>query len=221
MSDAFWSGLWSGVFELIALGAVAGWINLVYQRIRSRQDLRKSLIEDIDDFSSLLYKPRKLYQYTIEQSSRGDSTDEEHTLTADQLKYLEEFTDAAGAFRALQVKMVPLFAFNVDLFAHYLAVWSAIRMIRKRMERGQDLYAEHEGESSPDALYKLLDQFRYRVQVTPSVKQKPRLLSPPAEVEREIRARAEKISQRYLQGEDQADTSDANDDANSDQAEAS
>ena len=51
MSEAFWNGMWGGVFELIALGLVAGWVNLVYQRIRSRQDLRRDLIDEIDQFS--------------------------------------------------------------------------------------------------------------------------------------------------------------------------
>ena len=68
MSDAFWSGLWSGLFELIAIGLVAGWVNFIYQKIRSRQELRRDLIEEIDQFSSSLYKPRKLYQLSLERA---------------------------------------------------------------------------------------------------------------------------------------------------------
>lgn len=200
MSDSFWSGLWSGVFELIALGLIAGWVNLIYQRIRSRQELRRSLIDDIDAFSSALYKPRKLYQFSLSKTALTEESDSrDQSLKPDQLKYLEEFTDAAGGFRALQVKMVPLFDFNVDLFAHYLAVWNAVRAVRKKMERGEDLYAAHEGEGSPDALYNLLDQFRYRVQVTPSVRQKPRLLVPSPEIERQIKEKSQAISEQYLQ----------------------
>ena len=58
MSEAFWNGLWGGIFQVIALGVVAGWVNLIYQRIRSRQDLRKDLVEEIDAFSNALYKPK-------------------------------------------------------------------------------------------------------------------------------------------------------------------
>ena len=196
MSDAFWNGLWSGIFELIAIGGVAGWINFVYQRIRSRQELRRDLIEEIDLFSSALYKPRKLYQLCLTQRLEEPSSEQ---VAPNQIKYLEEFTDAAGRFRALQVKMVPLFGFNIELFAHYLAVWEAVRSVRKRMERGVDLYAAHETQSSSDALYRMLDQFRYQVQVTPSVRTKPSLLSPPDLVESEIKRRAHEIYTQYLQ----------------------
>lgn len=210
MSDAFWNGLWSGIFELIALGLIAGWINLIYQRIRSRQSLRHDLINDIDAFSAALYKPRKMYQHLIKAQSDSRSTtiqesddepiEQAPELAAFRLRHvcLDEFTAAAGQFRAIQVKMVPLFGFDVELFAYYLSVWNAVRAVRKRMERGVDLYEAHETEASSDALYRLLDQFRYRVQVTRSVKDKPRLLRPPSEVEEQIRARSKEITQEFM-----------------------
>jgi hypothetical protein len=119
-------------------------------------------------------------------------------LSAEHLGALEEFSEAAGRFRALQVKLVPLFGFNVEIFAHYLAVWQAVRAVRKRMERGEDLYADHETESSSDALYRLLDQFRYHTQVTPSVRHKPTLLSPPNDIEEAIKDQAQVIYEKYL-----------------------
>ena len=67
MRDAFWQGLWGGVFELVALGGVAAWVNLIYQGIQSRQQRRRDLIDEIDAFSHNLYKPRKLYQSTLER----------------------------------------------------------------------------------------------------------------------------------------------------------
>ena len=93
MSEAFWNGLWGGVFELIALGLVAGWVNLVYQRIRSRQDLRRDLIDEIDQFSTALYRPRKLYQFLLEQSDGVEA----NTLQSERLLCLREFTDS-GTF---------------------------------------------------------------------------------------------------------------------------
>ena len=194
MSEAFWNGLWGGIFELLALGLVAGWVNLVYQRIRSRQDLRRDLIDEIDQFSTALYKPRKIYQFLLEQKDSAQTD----LMQAERLQCLREFTDAAGRFRAIQVKLVPLFGFDIEVFAHYLAVWNAIREVRKRMEKGDDLYAEHETGSSSDALYRLLDQFRYRAQVTPSIKNKPSLLAPPTGVEEAIKSRAVEIYQKYL-----------------------
>ena len=195
MSDAFWNGLWSGVFELIALGLIAGWINLIYQRIKSRQGLRRDLIDDIDSFSSSLYKPRKIYQHLLKQREQGLDP---HDWENKRLVCLDEFTSAAGQFRALQVKMVPLYGFDVELFGYYLAVWNALRGIRKRIEKGEDLYEAHENEASSDALYRLLDQFRYRVQITPSVKEKPRLLNPSESVENEIFEYAKLVTQKYL-----------------------
>ena len=207
MSEAFWSGLWGGVFELIALGFVAGWVNIVYQRIRSRQSLRQDVIEEIDAFSTALYKPRKLYQLILAHEAETQSSSSDMKKLFDRpelLRCLEEFTEAAGRFRALQVKLVPLFGFDVEIFAHYLAVWNAIRDVRKRMERGEDLYASHESGSSSDALYRLLDQFRYRAQTTPSIRQKPTLLSPPSPVEDQIRLRAAEVHSRYLSSDHQS-----------------
>jgi hypothetical protein len=201
MSEAFWNGLWAGIFELCALGFVAGWVNLVYQRIRSRQDLRRDLIDEIDAFSTDLYKPRKIYQYILQEQNKKQEGRDRASPVIDhphQLSCLEAFTDAAGRFRAIQVKLVPLFGFDIELFAHYLAVWQAVREVRKRMERGEDLYAEHENSSSSDALYRLLDQFRYRAQVTPSIQHKPSLLSAPEGVEEQIKTRADEIYQHYL-----------------------
>lgn len=200
MSEAFWNGLWGGIFELIALGLVAGWVNLGYQRIRSRQALRQDVIEEIDAFSTALYKPRKMYQMILEHEAKGSESNEHREILGrpELMRCLEDFTEAAGRFRALQVKLVPLFGFDEEIFAHYLAVWSAIRDVRKRMERGEDLYRSHESSSSSDALYRLLDQFRYRAQITASVRHKPTLLAPPPSVEAQIKQRAEEIHMRYL-----------------------
>jgi len=193
MSDAFWSGLWAGVFELLAIGLVAGWVNVIYQRIRSRQALRSDLIDEIDQFSTSLYKPRKIYQHLLSLSA-----DQRANREAELLRCLEELTSAAGRFRAIQVKLIPLFGFDVEMLAHYLAVWRAIREVRKRMERSESLFATHESSDSSDALYRLLDQFRYRAQVTPSVRHKPSLLSPPPALSGQIEERSSELYQQYI-----------------------
>lgn len=194
MSEAFWNGLWAGIFELLAIGLVAGWVNLIYQRIRSRQALRSDLIDEIDQFSAALYKPRKMYQHLLTVSSDQQALNLEQEL----LRCLEEFTSAAGRFRAIQVKLIPLFGFDIEILAHYLAVWRAIREVRKRMERSESLFATHETSASSDALYRLLDQFRYQAQVTPSIKQKPTLLTPPPTLSAQIEERSQEVYQNYL-----------------------
>ncbi|MEE2644167.1 MAG: hypothetical protein VYD19_04485 [Myxococcota bacterium] len=68
LGDAFWQGLWSGVFELIALGLVAGAVNLVYQRQRERSAARRQLGQEIDQFLTQLYAPRKLYQLHLSRA---------------------------------------------------------------------------------------------------------------------------------------------------------
>lgn len=204
MRDAFWQGLWGGVFELVALGGVAAWVNLIYQGIQSRQQRRRDLIDEIDAFSHNLYKPRKLYQSTLErplaESIAGALTEAERaTLRAQRLQdCLSELTEAAGRFRALQVKLVPLFGFDVELFGYYLAIWRYLREIRKRMERGESLYFHHEGAESADAFYRLVDAFRYRVQIAPSTSERPSLLTPPAELLARMEARGEELYAAYF-----------------------
>jgi hypothetical protein len=202
IQSAFWEGLWSGVFELLAIGCVAFWVNIVYQRIRARQSLRRDLIEEIDAFSYDLYKPRKLYQALLDQPTLLAEIEDpkERSVQRSLLTHqcLVELTECVGRFRAIQVKLVPLFGFNVELFGYYLAIWRYLREIRKRMERRESLYFHHESPTSSDAFYRLIDQFRYRVQVIPSIKQKPQLLSTPDDIQAEMNAKGERVYQTYF-----------------------
>ena len=94
MSDAFWEGLWSGFFELIALGLVAGWVNLLYQRQRERSTAQRQLGAEIDLFLTQLYKPRKIYQLHLAREVGEEGRE------AALYRCLEELVDAAGRFRA-------------------------------------------------------------------------------------------------------------------------
>lgn len=201
MRDAFWQGLWGGLFELLALGMVALWVNLIYQRIQSRQRRRADLIEEIDAFSHALYKPRKLYQAALDRPELFDFAPEgdRESLKAQRMQAcLADLTEAAGRFRALQVKLVPLFGFDVQLFGFYLAIWRYLRQLRKRMERGESLYFHHESASSADAFYRLIDAFRYRVQLTKSARDKAQLITPPPHLLSEMEQEAEALYERYF-----------------------
>ena len=189
MSDAFWEGLWSGLFELIALGLVAGWVNLLYQRQRERSSAQRQLGTEIDLFLTQLYKPRKVYQLHLAREA-GEAGREEALY-----RCLEELIDAAGRFRALQVQLLHLFAYHQEIFAHYLAIWNYLRELRRRMERQEGLYFHHEDSASSDAFYQLLDRFRYLTQTTPMVAEAPQLTTLPVERLRAMEQRAATIYQ--------------------------
>src|SRR6185437_1165718 len=62
---AFVGGFWQGVFQLLSLSIVALFGNLVYQRIRHRYAAREEIIDEIDQFTISLYRPRKIYQMYV------------------------------------------------------------------------------------------------------------------------------------------------------------
>ena len=204
-NEAFQEGLWGGVFEVIALGIVAFWVNVVYQKIQRRKQQRRELIHDLDAFSSALYPPRKLYQALLDRPEILEHiTDErERTLYKMNLlnEYLADLTRCAGQFRALQIQIVPLFGYHVELFAYYMAIWRYLRQLRKRMERKESLYFHHETPDSSDAFYRLIDQFRYQIQITPSIHQRPSLLSPPSELRLKMQSKADDLYQAYFENQ--------------------
>lgn len=205
-NQAFLEGFWGGVFEVIALGIVGFWINIVYQKVQSRKKQRQTLVDDLDAFSTALYPPRKLYQALLDRPEIIAHIEDEQERTMYKMKllnqYLSEFTHCAGQFRALQVQLIPLFGYDVNLFGYYMAVWRYVRQLRKRMEQKQTLYFHHETPSSSDAFYRLLDQFRYQIQTTPSIQSKPSRLSIPTEIQRQIQTQADEIYQTYFGSEE-------------------
>ena len=201
-NEAFQEGLWGGIFEMFALAIVAFWVNIVYQRHRGKQQKRQALINDIDDFSYALYKPRKMYQALLDRpeilNTISDEKERAIQKTLFLQQYLAEMTEAAGRFRSLQVQLVPLFGFDQDLFAHYLAIWRYLRTIRKKMEKQESLYFHHETEQSSDAFYRLIDAFRYRIQVAKHIKQKPSLVAPPPELLEQMKKKSDQLFEHYF-----------------------
>ena len=202
-NDAFLEGLWGGIFEVIALGIVGFWVNVVYHKVQVRKKQRQMLVDDLDRFSTALYPPRKLYQALIDRPEiiAHIQDEKERDLYKMNLlnQYLGELTHCAGQFRALQVQLIPLFGYHIKLFAYYMAIWRYVRQLRKRMEQKQTLYFHHETSSSSDAFYRLLDQFRYQIQITPSIKHKAVLLSIPPNLQSKIQEQANEIYRTYFE----------------------
>ena len=202
-SEAFLEGLWGGIFEVIALGIVGFWVNVVYHRVQVRKKQRQMLVDDLDRFSTALYPPRKLYQALLDRPEiiAYIQDEQERDLYKMNLlnQYLGELTQCAGQFRALQVQLIPLFGYHIKLFAYYMAIWRYIRQVRKRMEQKQTLYFHHETPSSSDAFYRLLDQFRYQIQITPSIKHKATLLSIPPDIQIKIQEEADELYHTYFE----------------------
>lgn len=167
--EGFWQGIWSAVFNIVALALTAIWVNYFFQRYRLKSTLRQELIDEVDVFTIQLYKPRKIYQSVLNNSTglwgedtNGGDTWGEHRLEVVR-QLLGEIVEAIGRFRALQVKIVRMFGFHEQLFGHYLAIWKYLKEIRDRMERRQSLYFHHEDPTSVDAFYRLIDRFRLLV----------------------------------------------------------
>jgi hypothetical protein len=196
-------GFWQGVFQLVALSIAAAFATFIWQRLRARYTLRQELIDGINNFAVSLYKPRKLYQAIIDQSCDPlGKTIESNHRDARRLEVvyraLEEVTAATGQFRALQVKIIPLYGHDLEIFAFYTAIWRYLKEVRHRMERSETLYFHAENPDSPDALYYLIDAFRYRVILRPFVSKAPGLARPAPEVLAEMRRRGDEVYREYF-----------------------
>jgi hypothetical protein len=201
--EAFWQGLWGGIFQLLTLGLVAVIANLVYRRYRQRADARQELIDAIDQFTIRLYQPRKIYQLltTPGHPLLSRVADPQHLEAWRARKIertLEQLVAAIGRFRALQVKLVPLFGYHAELFAYYLAIWRYLKEVRERMERLESLYFHHEKPESMDAFYRLIDSFRYRLLTERTVWRPPGLVRPPQDLLLQMRQQADSIYAEYF-----------------------
>ena len=184
---AFAQAVWQAIFQLLTLSIVGCFGTLTYQRIKRRNDARQELIDEIDQFSVDLYRPRKMYQLTLDRENSPLSAirdpDELRLRRAEALlSSLGEFVGVVGRFRALQVKMVALYGYDNDLFAHYLAIWWYLKAVRVRMQAGQDLFFHHEDSRRVDAFYRLIDSYRYRIAVARFARRPPPLARPPREI---------------------------------------
>jgi hypothetical protein len=202
-SNAIAQGFWQGVFQLLALALVAAFGTFIYQRVRSLYTQRAELIEEINQFAISLYKPRKLYQAIIDHSCdplAASTEPGQREARRLDLIYgaLEELVAATGRFRALQVKMIPLYGHDLELFAYYMAIWRYLKEIRHRMERGQTLLTHEEKADSQDAFYMLIDGFRYRIILQGFVWRAPGLARPTREVLDAMRRKGDEVYAQYF-----------------------
>src|SRR5262249_22301717 len=109
-----------------------------------------------------------------------------------------ELTAATGQFRALQVKMIPLYGHDLEIFGYYMAIWRYLKEVRQRMGKSETLYFHAENPDSPDAFYLLLDAFRYRIQLQPIAWRAPGLAKPAPEVLAAMRQRGDEVYTEYF-----------------------
>jgi hypothetical protein len=203
MPEGFLPAMWTGVFQLVALAIVGLWVNFVYQRYRALATARQELLDEIDQFTVRVYKPRKIYLAMLEEqpallAAIPDAAQRQAHRAALMEQCLAELVDAIGRLRSLQVKMVPLYGYHVELFGTYLALWRYMREVRYRMERGQSLYARPEEADAKDVFYRVIDIFRYRVMVEKVQRQPPRLVEPPEDILKQMRQRGDAIFAQYF-----------------------
>lgn len=203
-AQAIAQGFWQAAFDLIALSIVAFSVHVVHRRWRARADARQELVDEIDEFTIRLYRPRKMYQLILDRKvagCAGATADVAAAWEAERLRFLVQTLDGLvetiGRFRAVQVKLVPLFGYHEDLFAHYLAIWRYLKEIRKRMELGVSLH-DAGAPDATDAFYRLIDSFRYRVQTERYTGAPPRRVQPSPELLERAQARATAIYEAHF-----------------------
>jgi hypothetical protein len=202
---AFAQGFWQGVFELLALAIIAASGTFIFQRRQARYTLREGLIDSINQFAISLYKPRKLYQAIIDQSCDplahiADASHREARRLETIYRALEDVVAATGQFRVVQVKLIPLYGHDPEIFAHYLAIWRYLKEVRDRMGRSETLYFHAERPDSTDAFYALIDAFRYRIMLRPFVRRPPGLARPSEAVLAELHRRGDEVYAEFFAG---------------------
>lgn len=202
---AFAQGFWQGVFELVALSIIAAFGTFIFQRRQARHTLREELVGSINQFAIDLYRPRKLYQAIIDRSCDpladiAEPSQREARRLETIYRALEDVVAATGQFRVVQVKLIPLYGHDPELFAYYLAIWRYLKEVRDRMGRSETLYFHGERPDSPDAFYLLIDSFRYRIMLRPFVRRPPGLARPSEAVLADLRRRGDEVYAAYFAG---------------------
>jgi hypothetical protein len=202
---AITQGFWQGVFELLALAIIAASGTFIFQRRQARYTLREELIDSINQFAINLYKPRKLYQAIIDQSCDplahvADASHREARRLETIYRALEDVVAATGQFRVVQVKLIPLYGHDPEIFAYYLAIWRYLKEVRDRMGRSETLYSHAERPDSTDAIYSLIDSFRYRIMLQPFIRRPPGLARPSEEVVAALRRRGDEVYAEFFAG---------------------
>jgi hypothetical protein len=198
-------GFWQGVFKLLALTIIAAFGTFIFQRRQARYTLREELIDSINQFAVSLYKPRKLYQAIIDQSCDplahiADASHREARRLETIYRALEDVIAATGQFRVVQVKLIPLYGHDPEIFAYYLAIWRYLKEVRDRMGRSETLYFHAERPDSADSFYSLIDSFRYRIMLRPFVRRPPGLARPAEAVLAELRRRGDEVYAEFFVG---------------------
>jgi hypothetical protein len=201
--NAIAQGFWQGVFQLVALAIVAAFGTFIYQRRQARYALREELIESINQFAISLYKPRKLYQAIIDQTCDpladiADPSQRAERRLETIYRALDEVVAATGQFRVVQVKLIPLYGHDPEIFGYYLAIWRYLKVTRDRMGRSETLYFHTEGPNSTDAFYALIDAFRYQIMLSPMVRRPPALAQPSADILEVLRRRGEAVYTQFF-----------------------
>jgi hypothetical protein len=197
------TALWNGLSQLAVLAIVGFVANIVIRRFRAVSIARQELLDAIDEFSIHFYKPRKIYQIMIDRSDELlagiCNAEQRETCRLEALhQALSDLVDASGRVRTFQVKIIQLYGYDVDLLAHYLAIWRYLKEIRHRMEKGASLLSATDKPDSGDAFYRLFDSFRYRVSVAKYAWRSPGLIQPPADVLKEIRIAGDLVYSKYF-----------------------
>jgi len=197
------TALWSAISQLAVLAIVGFVANIVIRRFREVSTARQDLLKEIDAFSIHLYKPRKIYQVMIDHCNELltgiSNSDERECRRLEAIhKALEELVEATGRLRTFQVKIIQLYGYDLDLLAHYLAIWRYMKEIRRRMEKGESLYFSNEKPESGDAFYRLFDSFRYRVTKAGYPWRQPEIAQPPPELLARMRAAGDAVFRQYF-----------------------
>lgn len=196
--------LWTGVSQLTVFAVVGFMANIIIRRLKEVWTARQELLNEIDQFSIHLYKPRKIYQVMIDRCHdllAGISNPEQREVrrleTIHQALY--ELVEATGRLRTFQVKIIQLYGYDMELLAHYLAIWRYLKELRRRMEKGESLYPGGKKPETGDAFYRLFDAFRYRISVAPYVWRPPTLVPPSAEKLREMRRAGDEVYAKFFE----------------------
>lgn len=207
MFDAIdWKAAQPAIFHAISqltVIAVAGFFaNIIIRRFKEVTTARLELLNEIDQFSIHLYKPRKIYEAMTDRGKdllagicNTEEREKKRLETIHQALY--ELVDASGRLRTFQVKIVQLYGFDMDLLAHYLAIWRYTKEMRRTMEKGESLYPPG-SKPQGDPFYRLFDSFRYRVSVAKYRWRSPGLVSPSPEQVAEMRAAGAKVYAQYF-----------------------
>jgi hypothetical protein len=201
--DGFWHGAFEGLFHLVLMVVLVGLAGKLYRRYRDAAAAKQRLITAVDEFTTAVYKPRKLYQRLLARTTPPpDSTDAANWAAwrNDRIEHLfEEFVAAIGRFRSLQVNLVELFGHDPDLFGYYLAIWRYLKEVRDRMERRESLFFHHETPQSVDAFYRLIDSFRHRIGLGKVLRGAHVQVRPPFDVLQALRNRGDAVYREYFE----------------------